>query len=68
MATLPANDDMTGAGVTQGQFKARLNDLLTFCRDVFGSNGTVTAVASSDRVGHTVEAGRLIVRVQKVGA
>ena len=32
------------------------------------ANGTVTAVASSDRVGHTVEAGRLIVRVQKVGA
>lgn len=47
MATLPANDDMTGAGVTQGQFKARLNDLLTFCRDVFGSSGTVAAVRTS---------------------
>lgn len=32
------------------------------------ADGTVTATASSDRVGHTVEAGRLIVRFQKVGA
>lgn len=52
MATLPANDDMTGAGVTQGQFKARLNDLLTFCRDAFGSNGTVTAVRTALGLGN----------------
>jgi hypothetical protein len=52
MATLPANDDMTGAGVTQGQFKARLNDLLTFCRDVFGSNGSVAAVRTALGLGN----------------
>lgn len=47
MAMLPANDEMTGAGVTQGQFKARLNDVLTFCRDVFGSSGSVGAVRTA---------------------
>lgn len=47
MANLPANADMTGAGVTEGGFKARLNDLLDFLRDTLGSTGTVTAVRTA---------------------
>jgi hypothetical protein len=40
MANLPANNDMTGSAVTQGGFKARLNDVLDFLRDILGSTGT----------------------------
>ena len=47
MATLPANTDMTGSGVTEGGFKAKLNDVLDFLRDTLGSTGTVASVRSA---------------------
>jgi microcystin-dependent protein len=47
MASLPANADMTGAGVTEGGFKAKLNDVLDFLRDTLGSTGTVASVRSA---------------------
>lgn len=47
MASLPANTDMTGSGVTEGGFKTKLNDVLDFMRDCFGSTGTVTAVRTA---------------------
>lgn len=47
MATLPANTEMTGSGVTEGGFKAKLNDVLDFMRDCFGSTGTVASVRSA---------------------
>lgn len=47
MATLPANTDMTGASVTQGQFKARLNDLLDYLRDSLGSTGSASAMRAA---------------------
>ena len=40
MANLPNNTDMTGASVTQGQFRAKLNDLLDYLRDILGTTGT----------------------------
>jgi microcystin-dependent protein len=40
MSNLPANADMTGASVTQGQFRARLNDVLDYLRGMLGSTGT----------------------------
>lgn len=43
MATLPTNAEMTGSGVTEGGFKGKLNDFLTFIRDTMGTNGTVAA-------------------------
>jgi hypothetical protein len=47
MATLPTNAEMTGSGVTEGGFKGKLNDFLTFIRDTMGSNGTVAAVRTA---------------------
>jgi microcystin-dependent protein len=47
MANLPANNDVTGATVTQGQFRTRLNDVLDFLRDILGSTGTPAAARSS---------------------
>jgi microcystin-dependent protein len=47
MATLPANTDMTGAGVTEGGFKTGLNSVLDFLRDCFGSTGTVANVRTA---------------------
>lgn len=47
MSTLPANADMTGASVTQGQFKARLNDLLDYLRGSLGSTGSASAMRSA---------------------
>lgn len=44
MANLPTNTDMTGASVTQGQFRARLNDVLDYLRDGLGSTGTPAAM------------------------
>lgn len=47
MANLPANNDMTGTGVTQGGFRARLDDVLTFLRDILGSTGTPAAARTA---------------------
>jgi hypothetical protein len=47
MATLPTNAEMTGSGVTEGGFKGKLNDFLTFIRDTLGTNGTVSAVRTA---------------------
>lgn len=47
MATLPTNAEMTGSGVTEGGFKGKLNDFLTFIRDTMGTNGTVAAVRTA---------------------
>jgi hypothetical protein len=47
MANLPTTASMTGAGVTEGGFKAGLNDWLTFCRDVFGTTGAGTNVRAA---------------------
>ncbi|MCX8003358.1 MAG: tail fiber protein [Burkholderiaceae bacterium] len=47
MANLPANSEMTGSGVTEGGFKAKLNDVLDYLRDCFGSVGTVTSVRAA---------------------
>jgi hypothetical protein len=47
MANLPTNASMTGSGVTEGGFKAGLNDWLTFCRDVFGTTGAVANVRAA---------------------
>lgn len=47
MANLPANTDMTGASVTQGQFRTRLNDVLDYLRDILGSTGTPAAARAA---------------------
>lgn len=47
MPNLPANSDMTGSSVTQGQFRARLNDVLDFLRDILGSTGTPAAARTA---------------------
>lgn len=47
MANLPSNADMTGASVTQGQFRDRLNSVLDYLRDILGSTGTPTAARAA---------------------
>lgn len=47
MADLPANTDMTGSAVTQGGFKARLNDVLDYLRDILGTTGTPAAARTA---------------------
>lgn len=52
MSNLPANADMTGASVTQGQFRARLNDVLDYLRNGLGSTGTPAAMRTSLGLGN----------------
>lgn len=47
MANLPENAELTGASVTQGQFKAAVNNLLEFLRGTLGVTGTVAAVRTT---------------------
>lgn len=68
MANLPANNDMTGATVTQGQFRTRLNDVLDFLRDILGSTGTPAAARSSLGLGSLATANEVSAALLGAGA
>lgn len=57
MPALPSSASMTGAAITEGDFKSRLSELLGFLLDLLGSDGTIPTAQAA--LGVVLGAGQL---------